>query len=185
MPTTLYDQTLAAWTAGDDEFVANALFAFEIDDGDYIQRVTEAIRSLLELPDLTPRQIVAIGRMLLGLSRMPLLTPGLGVEVSLRFKTEQSAISYDLFFSQNHFETSSSGYNNFGFGSDSFSGSNFIVESHARQCDAGASYAESWPDIFLEMTAAALEIRDDSDDQLLDWEHPNGAVFWGWIEQHG
>jgi hypothetical protein len=29
-----------------------------------------------------------------------------------------------------------------------------------------------------------LEIIDDSNDQMMEWEHPDGSTFWEWINQH-
>ena len=181
-----YEQALIALQNGDDETVADALFALEIDDDYYIEKVSAAVRSLLQRKDLTPRQIMSIGRALHGLSRMPLRTPGLYIHISLTMKGKQSAQSYDLFIGQNYFGTESSGYADFGFGfgTDSFSGNTFAVETNSHRYDGMSVGIESWPGVFSEMKAADLEIEDESDDEFLDWDHPNGDRFWKWIEEH-
>jgi hypothetical protein len=187
MPTlpTLYEQALAAWKTGNDEFVAGTLFAFELEDSYYIERVAHTIRSLLQRPNISPSQIVAVGRALLGLGRLPLRTPGLKVRIALVDKFNNAAEVRSLTIQEDIFSTDTSGFDDFGFGSESYSGTLFEVGINFRQCDAWSIIDERWPDVFQEMTAAELEIDDDSDDQLLDWEHPDGSEFWEWVERHG
>jgi hypothetical protein len=180
-----YDQALQALKTGDEDTLAAALFAFEFDDGYYVGRVTEAVRALLHRADLTPQQIVAIGRALHGLGRMPLRTPGLDIHISLANEGESGAMSYDLILNVDRFSTDSGGYVNAGFGSDSVSGIMFAVESSYREYTGWAIAMESWPDIFGEMQTDELSIQDDSDEDLIDWDHPDGWPFWEWIEQHG
>ena len=179
-----FDQAIEALKKGNNEFLENCLFAFQIDDGYYIEQVKKAIRGLLKRPDLTSRQVVSIGRALHGLERLPLLTPGLDVHIALGIKNESGASTYDLHFNEKEFITTSGGYVDFGQGSDSFSGPTFQVGISYREYDSNYIMAESWPDVFHEMTAAELRIEDDSDDARLDWDHPDGSAFWEWIAEH-
>src|SRR5215212_4860291 len=118
-----YDQAVIALENGN--ILEEAIFALEIDDGYYIEQVTKAVRSLLKRPNLTARQIVTIGRLLHGLGRLPLRTPGLDVHLTLVDEFNGEATSYELFLSSDSFVTESAGYMNAGFGTDSFSGMTF------------------------------------------------------------
>jgi hypothetical protein len=179
-----YDQAVKAMENGDNDTLENALFAFTIDDGYYIEQVTKAVRGLLKRPGLTPRQIVSIGRALHGLERLPLRTPGLDIQISLVDKINDAASSYHFFISTDRFATESGGYDNFGFGTDSFSGPTFEVEYGFREYDSISIPEVSWSNIFSEMTAAELQIEDNSEDSLMDWDHPDGSIFWEWIANH-
>jgi hypothetical protein len=178
---SFYERTRAALEAGKNQWLENALFAFEIDDREYIERVAKAVRTLLQRPDLTPRQLVSIGRMLFGLSRMPLRTPGLNVRISLVSTPPGWVLAYSVRVSEAAFITESGGSDNFSLGSDAFDGSIFSVDKDSRQYGYGDIRAEHWPDVFFRVKAARLKIEDTSDDHLLDWEAPDGAEFWGWI----
>ena len=179
-----YIQAIQALKNGDDDTVASAVFAFKVDDGYHIERVTEALQSLLKRTDLTPDQIRSIERSLYGLGRLPLRTPGLDVCISLITKGDSGAMSYDLFLSSDRFATESSGYIDSGCGSDAISGLTFEVKACFRNYTGFLIEVDNWPDIFSEMSAAELHIDDQSDDSLIDWEHPDGSLFWEWIAKH-
>ncbi len=156
-------------------------FSFEIDDTYYIEQVTKSVQSLLDRPNIMPDQKTSIKRALLGLRRLPLRTAGLDIHIALVDKFNNSATSYDLYLSSDRFATESGGYSNFGFGTDSFSGNTLEVEYGLRDYTGFHIFQESWHTIFHEMTAAELYIYDASADNLLDWGHPDGSIFWKWI----
>jgi hypothetical protein len=180
------EEAFQALQQGDAELLSQALFAFEIDDGGYIEKATQAVRSLLARPDLTSAQSESIGRAMYGLERLPLRTPGLDLEISLVIKDEDSAVEYSLCISEDRFSTTSGGYANFGSGggSDSFSGSTFTVEPGWRGFDGWHLTASDWPDQFMKMRGARLNIQDCSELDI-----PTGAQidlwpFWEWILHH-
>ena len=179
-----YDDTLQALRDGDDETVARAVFPFEYDDAEYVERVKTAVRILLDRASLEPRQIVAIGRALHGLERLPLRTPGLDIEISLTIKGESGAMSWDLYLNSGEFCTDSSGYQDSGYGSDAVSGERFSVEARCREYTGRYLERESWPDAFIEICEQPLTILDDCDDRLLDWDHPSGGEFWEWLAKY-
>jgi hypothetical protein len=183
-PLPSYEQALAALNNRDDKTLKDAVFAFTMEDGYYIEQVIEAVRSLLKRPDLSPRQIVGIGHALHGLARLPLCTPGLDIHISLYEKINNDATSYDLYLSSDRFATESGGFIDSGCGTDSMSGPKFEVERGYHNCDGGMSSPEEWSRIFSEMKFAKLEIEDLSDDKLLAWAHPDGSRFWDWIADH-
>jgi hypothetical protein len=176
-----YEKVSEALKSGDNDTIKSAVFSFEIDDLYYVDQVTKAVRSLLDRPSISPDQVTSIKKALLGLSRLPLRTAGLEVEISLVNKLNNAASSYIFFISSDRFATDSGGYDNFGFGTDSFSGASFEVGPSYNEI---SGYYDTWVDVFREMTAAELIIHDESDDSLLDWDHPDGTAFWEWIDNH-
>ncbi len=179
-----YEDAKLAIYYGNDEILEAALFAFQSEDSYYVGRVTQAVQNLLRREEITPRQIVGIGRALLGLGRLPLRTPGLDVQISLSYKIGDGCQGYDLFISADRFATESGGYDNFGFGTDSFSGTTFSVEPGCREYEGFLIETENWPDQFIEMLKNDLKVVDCSIQDLLDWDHPDGEVFWDWINDH-
>jgi hypothetical protein len=182
--TPTYDQALAALKAGDREVLSRALFAFDIDDAYYVERVREVVRALLTRPDLSPKQIIGIGHALHGLGRLPLCTPGLDVHLSLIDRVENDVTSYELYITSDFLSTQSGSIEGSGFDRNSFSGPTFRVDSGSREYDGFSASTENWPDVFSEMAYAELEVTDLSDGSLLDLEHPDGSEFWEWIANH-
>jgi hypothetical protein len=179
-----YEFAIEALYNGNKEILEKCLLKFEIDDGNYVEQVTKAVRALLERPDLSPRQIVSIGRALHGLGRLPLRTPGLDIHIALVINNTSGGETYELFFRDDHFITTSGGFVDFGQGSDSFTGTTFSVEKGYRDLEGWHFGAPEWPDMFSQMQGAELKIEDGSEDKLLDWEHPDGSAFWDWIAKH-
>lgn len=179
-----YDQALEALRSGDEEVLQEALFGLEIDDAYFVEQIERALRTLLGRPDLTPKQIVGIGRAIHGLKRLPLRTPGLDIKILLIMKNESGAEEYTLYFSADQLITDSGGYVDNGHGSDSFTGTTFRVYPRSREYDNFNIFSENWPNAFSQMSGAELKIQDMSDETLLEWKHPDGSVFWEWIANH-
>jgi hypothetical protein len=183
-PIPAFSLAIEALSNCDKDTLEIALFPFEIDDGHYFERIKIAVRNLLKRPDIIPRQIVSVGRLLYGIARFPLRTPGLDISLSLVSKFGGEATVYGLFLNEYRFSTKISGYINSGFGTDSFSEVTYEVEGHRRRYEGWNIFTESWPDVFNEMELAELDIQDESQDDLIDWSHPDGSEFWGWIANH-
>ena len=179
-----YDQAVEALKNGDHEILEKALFAFDLDDGYYIEQVAKVINSLLERSDLTPEQAAGIKRALYGLGRLPLRTPGLYIEISLVDQFNKSATSYEFYISSDQVITTSGGYSAFEGGTDTFSNITFEVRNGIREYDGFLITVEEWPNMFGEMKAAELTVTDLSDESILDLSHPDGSEFWQWIAKH-
>ncbi len=179
-----YDQALDALEKGEDEVVAETLFALRVDDTLYVERVVNAVRGLLKRPSLTSHQIVAIGRALYGLERLPLRTSGINIQLSLTY-TFEGDISYcNMYLTEDTFSTDSGSISGSGFDRNSFSGPKFYVEPHYREYDGFDLLAEEWPNEVEGMTEAELSLVDISEDKAFDWNHPDGSQFWEWIAEH-
>jgi hypothetical protein len=175
-----YDQALQALSNGGEQIIRQAIFPFKYYDGEYVCQVAEAIRSLLNRSDLTPAQIVSVGRVLHGLHRMPLRTPGLDIQISLSIVNPGGGESYTLHICEDEFSAESSGY----IDSDNLSGFTFSVDTVGRDEHGSNFSVESWPEAFEQLNFADLHIDDDSENNIMDWEHPDGSDFWEWIAKH-
>lgn len=183
MGADLFSETASRMESDDD--ISDVLYQFEFEDVYYIQLVKKAIKALLHREDLTPNQVKSIAKMLLGLERLPLQTPGLDLHIGLSEKNEGEVTSYDVYLQECEFRTESGGYVSGPMGSDSISGPTFEVGQRFRSCDLLDIYDLTWPYHFTELSAnGKLRIEDDSDDTILDWEHPDGSIFWEWIDSH-
>jgi hypothetical protein len=178
MNETLYE--LARNRLENEEDISNFLLNFEPEDSVLIERVIRAIKAFLTREDLTPAQVNTISKVLFGLYRFPLKTPGLDVELSAYNEGEGGLFGYTLILREEHFELSSGGFERFPGGSDSVSGPTFEVEDHYRT-DLNI-YDLTWADIVLEGAPNfILEFMDCSDDKQLDWRHDDGSIFWQWL----
>lgn len=183
MSADLFSETVLRMKSNQD--ISDVLYQFELEDGCYIQLVIKAVRALLHREDLTANQVHSIAKMLLGLERLPLQTPGLFIRIELSEKFGGEVMSYGVSLSDSEFRTDSGGYVNGPMGSDSISGPTLEVGQCFRSCHLLNINDLTWPHHFTELGAhAELRIEDDSDDAILDWEHPNGSIFWNWIDSH-
>ncbi len=180
-----YAQAVEALERGDDAIVEAATLRFEPCDAEYVFLVDRAIRSLLRRPELEAKQLVSIGRALHGLSRLPLRTAGINIEISLSTKGPGGGGSYDFKLGPDCFDTEAGGYIDSGCGTDGWSGPSFMADSGGRQEEPNGYILQGWPDMFTEASGSDLTIVDLSDDSLMDWEHGDGSPFWEWIESHG
>jgi hypothetical protein len=143
---------------GDD--ISEHLFAFDpADDLDrtLVEQVGRFVRGLLARPDATPRQVWSLAKLLLGIRRLPLVTPGLDVSVRLALPDGQPACELTLM-------------------ADRFYVAQYLAEDGAPfevdleyRCEA-AQTELSWLQHLPEMADDhALFIEDLSEDGEIDW----------------
>jgi len=166
------------------EDLSDVLFWFDYSDGEYIYQVTEAVKRLFTRKDLTPKKAFSISKLLLGLSRLPFITPGLDVRISLSNRYPTEAVFYAVGLNEHEFITESGGYMDLGYGADSFSGPTFEVGIGFRFLN-NIIFGPDWPAMFIEhVEDGELEINDYSKDSELDWDHDDGSEFWDWIRDN-
>lgn len=183
MPTYSYTEIVRQMESRED--ISEALFCFEDDDQFYVERVILAIKALLKREDLTANHAFSISKMLLGLQRMPLRTSGLYVRIELSIELNGEASSYSISIDEDEFRTESGGYTAGPMGSDAYSGPTFEVGKRFRSSDVWMIFDLNWPEVFSELAKESkLTIEDYSDATSLDWEHPDGSIFWEWISSH-
>lgn len=173
---TLYEKAYAGFLAGQD--ISDYLLAIDAEfEGWWIEQIASSLRKLLNRDDLTLKQLVGICKLLLGLHRLPLITPGLDILLSLCMRVEDEAGSYEIGLSDERFYVSSGGMLRGPLGFDSYSGVTVEIEQHFHSDNY--LYEVSWLEELSGMVEhMSIRIEDDSDDALLDWDHPDGSVFW-------
>ncbi len=149
----------------DGEDVSEYLFAFDPKDLDrsYVASLAAGVRGLLGRADLAPRQITSLARLLLGLLRLPLPTPGLDVEL----RAEAGGVTACLVaLTEERLYVTRDGM-----------ATPFEVDKSYRSDTDAAELA--WLDRFAELaTSCELAVDDASDDASLDWERHDGSAFW-------
>ena len=94
---------------GDEEENDSNLFSFYRSEQDLVSEVNSIIRSLLTRPDITPRQISQIGRFLFALERLPRITPGISMEVTLVYRCNNETTYESVSLDEDSFRLSSGG----------------------------------------------------------------------------
>lgn len=153
------------------------------EDGWGISEVIKVVREVAGWKSLRPVELRGLARLLLGLQRLPLATPGLDVEVYASHRDESGAYGYTLRLDEMSFQAGSGGYVTGPYGADSVSGERFESETGGfRFADSGFSWAE-WLDGFRMYLdeETGLKLSDGSDGGALDWELDDGAAYWQYL----
>jgi len=166
---------------GEDDDLSNYLLSFQPEDRELCDKLADGVRAMLTRSDLRPLQIASMARLLLGLSRLPLTTPGVDVFVTLHTGTPDDSYAYEIGIKEDQLWLGGGGYIRGPFGGDSYGGWVFEVEEafHSDPDDAELEWLDEFPDIALNYD---IEIQDDSDESQLDWENDDGSAFWSFIE---
>lgn len=158
-PTDLED----AGGQGDGNEEPPPEFALEPEDFGHVQILEMSLRTLLRRRKLAPAAIVAIGRMLYGLSRLPRPTPGLNVCLRLSYEEGGECIWQEAKLTTDEFSLESGGYEDCDAGGDGFSSTSFRVDVFGRECDDFELLG--WTDCFESHCADQhfeLGVEDDS-----------------------
>ncbi len=156
-----------------DEAEANDIFAFIAEDFSTIERVIAYIRQLLHRPDITGVQVSQIGYLLIGLERLPRVTPGVGIDLSLHDNQNEDWSCQSLHLDEETFclETGETIYDP-AIGSDHTSWKTFEVNVAGERYEAMLSL-DAWFSGFamrLENPEMRLEIDNFGDALDLEWE---------------
>lgn len=176
-------------------------------DRPFIEEVVSATRQLLRRPDLSPRDIVQIGHCLLGLQRLPAITPGLSCYLCLsrHFSEVGHDIDSDLHrdalwrlldaglvtdltiqlvisLEEDYFSMSAQGMvSTIMASSDSFSGPYFTVEAEGyRDSDLGFGQA-AWLHEYRKWCqdpSVAVTCEGSGDIDSQIWEDSSGTDYW-------
>ncbi len=181
MPTAPFDEAMAFLEAQDDG-LWRYLLALEPEDRPLIAQVAGIVRTILTRPDLRPAQIASLARLLLGLNRLPLITPGVDVLVILSTGTSDDSYSHEIGIGEDRFWIGGGGYCRGPFGGDSYGSWTFEVEGsfHTDPDEAELEQLDEIQNIALD---GAIAIQDGSDESQLAWEDDDGAPFWSFIER--
>jgi hypothetical protein len=181
MPDDVFDRA-SELLAQDADELWSYLLAFEPEDSDLVANLIMALRAMLGRDDLHPLQIVSLARLLLGMKRLPLVTPGLDVLVTVTTGTKDDWFSYEIGLSEDVLQIGGGGYVQGPLGGDSYGGWAFMIEKSFRS-DPIDARLESLDGIRYIAAHGAVKIQDDSDESQLDWENDDGAGFWHFVER--
>lgn len=149
---------------------SRAIGEFELtdEDMDAIKIAINVARRFLKNPQITPKQVIALGNALYALERLPLVTPGVATEFGIEYRAgtkEYSEMRYiDFRISESDFEISKGGsvYDK-SRGSDSYSDPRWLVEAGGyRETECDLYNLEESIDEYLNL-GAKLSISDESE----------------------
>ena len=181
MTASLFEQAEAKLAAG--EAIDEWLFRFDLDfDGMAFGYLIATIRALLQREDLSPQQLSTLSKFLLGLRRLPLVTPGLAVRLELIDEAKDECRVWEVWLHEDWFGAAWSGWVRGPLGIDSISGDPCELRPGRQyySCLWEQEWMAELPNI---ASWAKLRVEDDSRDAELDWDHDDGSTFWSALEQ--
>jgi hypothetical protein len=121
MTISLFEQAEARLTAG--ESIDEWLFRLDPDfDGMAIDRLIATVRALFRREDLSPRQLSTLSKFLLGVKRLPLVTPGLAVHIEFIDEAADECRVWGVWLHEDWFGVGWSGWVKGPLGTDSIGG---------------------------------------------------------------
>jgi hypothetical protein len=165
----------------DERTDAVELFGFLVEDHDYIQKLIAGIRGALKRKSITPQQICGLGKLLQGLQRLPLSTPGVDICVSMRNESAGGLSCQSVQLTQSSFELLSGGAEHGPAGSDSYTGFSFLVEVGGFRDDRMVAETEDWMAGFIESFCdeeQEFEVDDQAEGSALDWHEGVLKDYW-------
>jgi len=143
-----------------------------------VNALSLAVRKLLSRDDVTPRQIHHCGVLLHAIQRLPLVTPEVGLSLSLiqPNESERFWIGVTIDGERFEFETGRSVHSDAGL--DNESQSVFLVSTDGRSENRPGNVA-GWLDMFQWMCEAAeTEVDFDDFGAVPDWHHEGNTDWW-------
>lgn len=175
MAQLLFDRVQEMLEEGED--ISEYLFAFDPNDRDrtYAGQIVRGVRALLGREETTPREAWSLAKLLLGVRRLPLITPGLDISIELRPGTG-GGTTHAIALSAEHLVATR------GSGMEPSDLPDLEVDCSYRSDSEAADLAwlEELPGI---AAAAVLGVRDFSDDAELDWDNDDGSGLWQHLPQ--
>jgi len=166
--------------------LALELLAFLQEDYHPIQELIAGVRRVLKRKSVTPQQIVGLGKLLHGLQRLPLSTPGVDITVTIANRTSEDLFYQSVHLSESSFELSSGGAQYTpDVGSDSYTSFNFLVEAGGFRDSTTVTEVEDWILGFIESLCdeeQAFEVDDQDEESALDWHEEGGEDYWDQLD---
>ncbi len=162
--------------ASDDEDSSPKYMAFDQDDAGLISILSTAIRRLLRRQTSSPDQIVALGRLIYGLERLPYPTPGLNVKLDLVYSFNGESLFQGIHLTEDELRLGSGGYVQGDYGGDSYSAEELVVTMDDRDDQNALGWIHSFAERCIDKefqirtedeSGADLSLHDEIDDP---WE---------------
>lgn len=164
----------------DDVEEDEELFGFLIEDQQVIERLVDAVRSLLQRPGLSPQAIASIGPVIFAMERLPLPTPGLSATLTLKYELNRESdwVSIDLSDDRIAFDKGFHTYEP-GIGGDTHS--EIILEVGLGWRDGDTFQAMEFAEYFAQCAedpSRDVSITIHSDEPFSDWDLESDPGAW-------
>jgi hypothetical protein len=147
-------------------------YSFYPSEQQTLDKICMALRSMLTRPNIEPEHITTIGRLLFALHRIPLLTTGVSISVSLKRLSESADFSLRLSLDDERFYVEHTGLFRDGINDpEGFTEEPLTVGLGWRGEDNSRSLVRDWIAAF-EAAATNVEYKIETDDSgvPVDWE---------------
>lgn len=155
------------------------LFHFYPAEKGVVASLSRAIRTWLTRPEITPKQVHRIGVLLHALQRLPLVTPQVGLNLTLAQPNESGQFWMGLVIDEERFELETGRTVRSDAGSDNESQSAFLVTTNGRAENRPGNVA-GWLDMFGWMCeeAEGIELDIDAFGGEPDWQDEGDEEWW-------
>ena len=155
------------------------VFGFLQEDHHHIQGLIAGTRRALTRKSITLTQICGLGKLLHGLQRLPLPTPGIDICVSIRGETDFGSSYQSVRLAESSFELLSGGAEYGPAGSDSYTGFSFLVEVGGFRDDRMLVEVEDWISGFVgSICDEEQEFEVDDQGEALEWHEELVEDYW-------
>lgn len=164
------------------------LYSFNTVDRDFVEALIEAFRAVLRRPGLPTRDIHLSAIMLRGLERLPLVTDGIGLTVSLKDTSADGNdwVSMDMTLDDESFRISEfESHNEEGFGRDHFSRELVEIGVGWRGGQVEMTDLGEWIAMFASRAASpAVELSfEDFGESEVNWaDETTGDAYWSELD---
>lgn len=157
------------------------LFGFLQEDHHHIQQLITGVRRALKRQSITPQQFCGLGKLLHGLQRLPLSTPGVDICVSMRTESADGFSYQSVELTESTFELLSGGAEYGPAGSDGYTGFSFLVEGVGFRDDRMVAEIEDWIAGFVGSLCDEVqrfEVDNQDEGSGLDWDKKVVEEYW-------
>ena len=156
------------------------LFGFLIDDQQVVERLVDAVRSLLQRPGLSPQTIASLGPVIFALERLPLATPRLYATLTLLYEVNREGNWVSIDISDDRIALDK-GFHTYepGIGGDTHS--EIILEVGLGWRDGDTFQAMEFAELFTQCaidSSRRVDVTIHSDEPFNDWNLESDPRAW-------
>lgn len=160
------------------------LFGFLIEDQQVVERLVDAVRSLLQRPELSPRTIASLGPLIFALERLPLPTPGLCATLTLRYELNRESDWVSIDISDDRIALDK-GFHTYDPGVGGDTHSEIILEVGLGWRDGDTFQAMEFADYFAQCAedpSRDVSVTIHSDELFTNWDLESNSDAWGRLD---
>lgn len=156
------------------------ILSFLMEHSEIVERLVSSVRSMLERPELSPRQISQLGVFLFGLERLPYPTPGISMSLSLDFNLKHERVWLCINLDDDRFSLES-GFSNYDPRVGSEQEIRMALEVGQGWCEGDTFDAMLLAETFTERatdSSRTIFITDNKDDPFNNWDLESDPDAW-------